>query len=112
MKVTREPEILSQEQAGTIIRFVGDPDTGASECVLLRGAVPAGAGFLAHSHDHEEIFYVLSGSLSYEIGEQTGSVVAGDVVVIPAGTVHSFEANDDADAVAVLPAGFKTFTPV
>jgi hypothetical protein len=36
---------------------------------------------------------------------------AGDVIAIPAGALHALEATDDLDAIAVLPAGYKTFAP-
>jgi quercetin dioxygenase-like cupin family protein len=111
VKVTRSSEIRSQETAGVRVAFVAGPDSGASESVVLRGFVTAGEGFSAHSHDREEIFYVLSGAVTYTIAGETGSLFAGDVIAVPAGALHAFEAKDDLDAIAVLPAGYKTFAP-
>ena len=111
MKITRASDIPAQDSAGTRVQFVATPENGASESVLLRGVLSAGGGFAAHSHDHEEIFYCLSGSCTYEIGGESGSLSAGDVVVIPAGVLHAFHVEDELDAVAVLPAGSKRFTP-
>ena len=43
-----------------------------------------------HTHPGEEIIYVLEGSLEYEVaGQPTATLKAGDVLFIPAGTVHS-----------------------
>ena len=111
MKITRASDIPAQDSGGTRVQFVATPENGASESVLLRGVLGAGGGFAAHSHDHEEIFYCLSGSCTYEIAGESGSLSAGDVVVIPAGVVHAFHVDEELDAVAVLPAGYKTFAP-
>ena len=53
----------------------------------------------------------LAGAGGYVIGEESGLVEAGDVVVVPPGALHAFEASEDIDAIAVLPAGAKTFAP-
>jgi quercetin dioxygenase-like cupin family protein len=46
--------------------------------------------FPKHSHPGEEIIYVLEGSLEYEVeGKPPVTLKAGDVLFIPAGTVHS-----------------------
>ena len=43
-----------------------------------------------HTHPGEEIIYVLEGSLEYQIeGEPPVTLKAGDVLFIPAGTIHS-----------------------
>jgi quercetin dioxygenase-like cupin family protein len=43
-----------------------------------------------HTHPGEEIIYVLRGSLEYEVeGQPTVTLKAGDVLFIPAGTIHS-----------------------
>jgi quercetin dioxygenase-like cupin family protein len=43
-----------------------------------------------HTHPGEEIIYVLEGSLEYEVeGKPPVTLNVGDVLFIPAGTVHS-----------------------
>jgi quercetin dioxygenase-like cupin family protein len=43
-----------------------------------------------HTHPGEEIIYVLEGSLEYEVeGKPPATLKAGDVLFIPAGTIHS-----------------------
>ena len=43
-----------------------------------------------HTHPGEEIIYVLEGSLEYEVeGRAPMTLKAGDVLFIPAGTIHS-----------------------
>src|SRR5215471_6756586 len=43
-----------------------------------------------HTHPGEEIIYVLEGSLEYEVeGQAPMTLKKGDVLFIPAGTIHS-----------------------
>jgi quercetin dioxygenase-like cupin family protein len=43
-----------------------------------------------HSHPGEEIVYVLEGLLEYEVdGQPPVTLKAGDVLFIPAGTIHA-----------------------
>ena len=43
-----------------------------------------------HRHPGEEIIYVLEGSLEYQVeGKPPVTLKAGDVLFIPAGTIHS-----------------------
>jgi quercetin dioxygenase-like cupin family protein len=48
-------------------------------------------GFVAprHTHPGEEIIYVLEGTLEYQIDGKPSTVKPGDVLFVPAGTVHS-----------------------
>ena len=42
-----------------------------------------------HTHPGEEIIYVIEGTLEYQIDGKPSTVKAGDVLFVPAGTVHS-----------------------
>jgi quercetin dioxygenase-like cupin family protein len=49
-------------------------------------------GYVAprHTHPGEEIIYVLEGTLEYQIeGKPLATVKPGDVLFVPAGTIHS-----------------------
>jgi quercetin dioxygenase-like cupin family protein len=60
------------------------------EAVQVRVDIAPGASFPKHTHPGEEIIYVLEGTLQYEIeGKPPVTLKAGDVLFIPAGTVHS-----------------------
>ena len=48
-----------------------------------------GGSFSKHTHPGEEIIYVLEGSLEYQVeGKAPVILKAGDVLFIPAGTIH------------------------
>lgn len=48
-----------------------------------------------HSHDNEQITYVLEGALKFQIQGQEIVVAAGEVLVIPSQVPHSAEALQD-----------------
>ena len=59
------------------------------EVVQSRVDFDEGAAFGKHSHPGDEIAHVLEGSLEYQLeGRQPITLKAGDVLSIPAGTIH------------------------
>jgi quercetin dioxygenase-like cupin family protein len=60
------------------------------EAIQARVDFEPGAAFGRHTHPGEEIIYVLEGTLEYEVeGKPPAALKAGDVLFIPAGTVHA-----------------------
>ncbi|MFT3746233.1 MAG: cupin domain-containing protein [Pyrinomonadaceae bacterium] len=50
-----------------------------------------------HSHDNEQLTYILEGALKFWIGEEMREQIvrAGEVLVIPGGVLHKAEALED-----------------
>ena len=60
------------------------------EVLQARVDFAPGARFPAHRHPGEEIIYVLSGTLEYELeGQPPVTLEAGDVLFVPTGVFHS-----------------------
>jgi quercetin dioxygenase-like cupin family protein len=60
------------------------------EVVQVRVDFAPGAAFPRHTHPGEEIIYVLEGTWEYTVeGKPPVTLKAGDVLFIPAGTIHS-----------------------
>ncbi len=60
------------------------------EAVQVRVDIEPGMAFGRHTHPGEEIIYVLNGTFEYEIeGKPPATLKAGDVLFIPAGTIHA-----------------------
>ena len=56
----------------------------------MRVDIEPGVAFPRHTHPGEEIIYVLAGSLEYDVeGRPPVTLRAGDVLFVPAGTVHA-----------------------
>jgi quercetin dioxygenase-like cupin family protein len=67
-----------------------DLGTPGREVVQVRVDLDPGVAFGRHWHPGEEIVYVLEGALEYQIdGKPAVTLRAGDVLFIPARTVHS-----------------------
>jgi quercetin dioxygenase-like cupin family protein len=59
------------------------------EVIQVRVDLDPGTAFPSHTHPGEEIIYVIEGAWQYEIGDKIVTAKAGDVLFVPAGTVHS-----------------------
>ncbi len=56
----------------------------------MRVDIPAGGAFPKHSHPGEEVVYMIEGVLEYQLdGRPPVTLKAGEVLFIPAGTVHA-----------------------
>ena len=60
------------------------------EVVQVRVELAPGVSFPKHTHPGEEIIYVLEGTWEYTVeGKPPVTLKAGEVLFIPAGTIHS-----------------------
>lgn len=60
------------------------------EAIQVRVDLAPGAAFGKHTHPGEEVIYVLEGQLEYQLEDKPPvTLKAGDVLFIPAGTIHS-----------------------
>ena len=60
------------------------------EVVQVRVELAPGVSFPTHTHPGEEIIYVLEGTWEYTVeGKPPVTLKAGEVLFIPAGTIHS-----------------------
>jgi len=73
------------------------------EMVQSRVDIGPEAPLVKHTHPGEEIIYVLGGTMEYQIeGKPPVTLKAGDVLFIPAGTIHAAKnaGNDTASELA------------
>lgn len=52
---------------------------------------PRTTGPGAHSHEEDDVFYVLAGTMSFRVGDAWRDAQAGSFVLVPAGVTHDFE---------------------
>jgi len=70
-----------------------------SDLSVIQERIPPGAGEISHYHDRaRQLFYVLSGELRIQLGEQRFRVAMGDSLEIPPGAHHRVRNEGDADA--------------
>jgi quercetin dioxygenase-like cupin family protein len=86
------PVAQAQQPAGITRTDLQRHDLSAPgrEAVQVRVDLAPGVAFGKHTHPGEEIIYVLAGTLEYQLEDKPPvTLKAGDVLFIPAGTVHS-----------------------
>jgi mannose-6-phosphate isomerase-like protein (cupin superfamily) len=92
---------------------VDDAESGGWQC-FSEWSVDAGRdGAPPHVHrEHQEAFFVVSGSLTFTVGDETYEAPAGSFLFIPPGVVHSFANRTGAPASCVnayVPGGIEGF---
>lgn len=79
-----------------------DLSAAGRQAVTAKAELPPGSSTGRHTHPGEELGYVLEGSLLLEVeGQPAKTLKAGEVFMVPAGTIHSGTNNGTANA-AVL----------
>ena len=83
--------VAQAQQAGTRRTDLQRHDLSAPGREVIQVRVDFDPGYASprHTHPGEEIIYVIEGSLEYEIGGKAVRAKAGDVLFVPAGTIHA-----------------------
>jgi mannose-6-phosphate isomerase-like protein (cupin superfamily) len=86
-----------------IIRILEDGTHTGHRAGLIEGSLPPGSvGPPQHIHrEHDEMFFVVSGTVRFISGADHLDVASGDLVTAPIGTPHTF-ANPDPNQPATL----------
>jgi mannose-6-phosphate isomerase-like protein (cupin superfamily) len=86
-----------------IIRILEDGTHTGHRAGLIEGSLPPGsAGPPQHIHrEHDEMFFVVSGTVRFISGADHLDVASGDLVTAPIGTPHTF-ANPDPNQPATM----------
>ena len=73
-----------------VVQSLLDRDSGATTCSVNCIRTPPGEGSPAGMHTHvvDQLFYVLSGTMSLEIADKSYVARPGTLVVFPAGVPH------------------------
>jgi quercetin dioxygenase-like cupin family protein len=92
---------------------VDDEESGHRQC-FSEWTVAAGSdGPPPHLHrEHQEAFFVVDGTLTFRVGEETIEAHPGSFIFIPPGIVHAFSNRSEAPATCVnayVPGGFEGF---
>ena len=85
-------QMAQAQQAGTKRTDLQRHDLSipGREMIQVRVELDPGVASPRHWHPGEEIIYVLEGALEYEVeGQPTVTLKPGDVLFIPAGTIHA-----------------------
>ena len=93
-----------------------DVGIAGREAIQMRITLAPGVAFPEHRHPGEEIIYVLQGSFEYRVAGHAVTVQAGEVLFVPAETLHSAKNIGRGDAVElatyIVEKGRPLVTPV
>ena len=105
MPVERAADHPTFELGGTTVTSYAAPARGSHETALYRVDLPPGEGLPAHRHDHFDVFLVVSGDASLELGDETVELLRGDCVAVPIGVRHVLQAGPDGCSILVTMLG-------
>jgi mannose-6-phosphate isomerase-like protein (cupin superfamily) len=71
-------------------------------CSYIRTPPGKGSWRGMHTHEFDQLYYILEGTLTMQIGEEVFDAPTGSLVVIPAGTVHENSNRTHADVVQLM----------
>src|SRR5262245_17908493 len=96
---------------GDVYRFLATGDDTNGKYALWEALVPPGGGPPPHVHSREEEgFYILTGEITFTMGDKRLTASAGMFVNMPVGTPHSFKNESGTPAkmlISVAPAGLE-----
>ena len=64
-------------------------------CMMTLFEIKPGTPPDPHSHAHEQLVYIVSGSANFVVGEEAFKLKAGDLLVVPPHVPHSLEVIGD-----------------
>jgi quercetin dioxygenase-like cupin family protein len=87
----RNEEAKTHQLHGVTFVEFANPSTGSKQICTWRGEVPAGSVGVPHTVNHEEVLYLLTGTLRFSIDGEVADLVAGDAAILPAGSQLNLE---------------------
>ncbi len=84
-------QTFSNPNSGEVVEFIETSKETNGSHVALKSTLKQGGGFkVSHLHPSaDEIFEVISGTLSYQLNGAEGTVRAGEKIVLPKGQAHA-----------------------
>ena len=101
---------MSDKPSGPRVLLRSEESNG--EVSIIETAPPPGAGPALHEHDFDEAFYILEGTLTFQLRDELVEVGPGEMTFAPRGVPHTFANLSDAPArqlIVCTPAGFERY---
>ena len=65
----------------------------AARCATVEWSDPPGRTYDPHAHEHDEVIALLGGGITFDIGGVDYPLAPGDILFLPAGTLHAAQAH-------------------
>jgi quercetin dioxygenase-like cupin family protein len=110
--IVRSKEAPTFDLDGCIVTGLAAPARGSVESTTYKVTLPSTGALPQHRHDHEEVFYVASGSVTAVLDGVELEAGPGDAVIIPAGALHHAAARTvGAEIIVAMPSGTRFIRP-
>lgn len=86
----RAPDAPTLQVLGAGVRFVCEKEDTDGRFSVMVNDLPFGAGPPPHHHDWDEGYFIIEGAVDFTLDGQAFHAAAGDFLLAPAGTVHTF----------------------
>ena len=113
MTVIRSNETRTTETPNATMTTLASPTLGAATQALWRVDMRPGQCGPAHTFDVEQLWTVVDGAATIELGDDEHPIAAGDTVVMPPGAPRRVLAHPEAGLIAIVaaPAGARAMLP-
>jgi quercetin dioxygenase-like cupin family protein len=114
MTVVRSSDIeMMLTPGGMATGSLASPGRGATEVLVLRQRQEPGGQNPSHMQDREEVMIQLSGTATVTVDDRPIQLSAGDILIVPAHTVHRVvnTGEEPAEWLLAAPAGVRFFSP-
>ncbi|RJF73182.1 cupin domain-containing protein [Deinococcus cavernae] len=98
MNIHRQHHQTPHTTPNATVTPLATPGSGATQTSVIRQRMAPDHANPTHTHTHEEIMVVLSGTVSVTVGEDTSELSSGDTLIVPASTPHSVRNQSSAAA--------------
>ena len=113
MPYISQAETRKTETPNAVMTTLASPTQGGAGQAVWRVDMRAGAAGPPHAFDTEQVWTVLEGGATIELGGETLTVAPGDTVVLPADVPRRVLADSGTGLAAIVaaPAGGSASTP-
>jgi len=99
------------ETPNAVMRTLAAPSLGSSELSVWEVQMRSGQSGPTHTADHEQVWVLLDGTLSFDFQDKTISAAHGDAIIVPADAPRRVVALSDARALVASAAAPSVTTP-
>lgn len=113
MTVIRHAESRRTETPNAVMTTLASPTQGGAGHAVWRVDMAPGQSGPVHAWDTEQVWTVLDGSATVELGGEVVAVAPGDTLILPADAPRRISADPAVSfaAIVVAPAGSRAYTP-
>lgn len=96
MLIRRKTQVDKRERSGLTSHFMlGRGDTNENELAVTWVDVIPGSRQILHNHPEVQVYVIVAGHGTMQVGEERQAVQGGDLIYIPSNEMHGIENSSD-----------------